>query len=70
MREGIRSSRKDNSFRNLMLWAGGTLFVAIIAFIITFAVYNSKVKNEARVSTLNSRKIGELVPSIEPDMRS
>lgn len=59
------NKNNDNDFRKLMLWAIGVLIIALITFIITFTVYNNKVKNESRVSQLNSKKIGELVPSLQ-----
>lgn len=67
MRRERRQNVDDNGFRNLMFWAGGVLLVAVIAFTITYAVYSNKVKQEARVSQLNSQKIGELVPSLQTE---
>lgn len=67
MRRERREKIEDNGFRNLMFWAGGVLLVAVIAFGITYAVYSNKVKQESRVSQLNSQKIGELVPSLQTD---
>lgn len=67
MRRERRPKVEDNGFRSLMFWAGGVLLVAVIAFTITYAVYSNKVKQESRVSQLNSQKIGELVPSLQTD---
>lgn len=67
MRRERRQKTEDNGFRNLIVWAGGVLLVAVIAFAITYAVYSNKVKQEARVSQLNSQKIGELVPSLQTE---
>ena len=67
MRRDARPRNDDTGFRNLMFWAGGVLLIAVIAFGITYAVYSSKVKSEARVSQLNSQKIGELIPSLQTD---
>jgi len=55
------------AFGSLIIWAGGILLVVVIAFGITFAIYSNKVKNDSRVSTLNSGKIAELVPSIQTE---
>ena len=70
MRIERRDKIEDNGFKNLMYWLGGILAVAIIAFIITYVAYSNKVKQETRVSQLNSQKIGELVPSIQTDDES
>ena len=67
MRRERRTKVDDNGFRSLMFWAGGVLLVAVIAFTITYAVYSNKVKQESRVSQLNSQKIGELVPSLQTE---
>ena len=50
-----------------MFCAGGVLLLAVIAFGITFAMYNNKVKKDSRISTLNSGKIAELVPSLQTE---
>lgn len=70
MRIERRDKIEDNGLKNLMYWLGGILAVAIIAFIITYVAYSNKVKQETRVSQLNSQKIGELVPSIQTDDES
>ena len=67
MRRNARPRNDDIVFRNLMFWAGAVLLLAVVAFGITYAIYSSKVKNEARVSELNSRMIGELVPSLQTE---
>jgi len=67
MRREGRQRNTDNGFRNLMFWAGGVLLLAVIAFGITFAMYNNKVKEDSRISTLNSGKIAELVPSLQAE---
>lgn len=67
MRRNARTRNDDSVFKNLMFWAGTVLLLAVIAFGITYAIYSSKVKNEARVSELNSRNIGELVPSLQTE---
>lgn len=67
MRREGRQKNTDSGFRNLIMWSGGVLLVAIIAFVITFAVYSNKVKEDSRVSTLNSGKVSELVPSLQTE---
>ena len=65
MRRQGRVKNTDNEFRNLIMWSGGVLIVAVVAFGIIFAIYSNKVKNDSRVSTLNSGKIAELLPSMQ-----
>ena len=67
MRRKARSRRNDSYFKNLMFWSGAVLLLAVITFGVTFAIYNSKVKSEARVSQINTRSIGELVPNTSDD---
>ena len=67
MRRERRERRDDIMLKNLLFVVGAVLIIAVLAFGITYAIYNNKVKSEARVSQLNSRKIGELVPSIQID---
>ncbi|MBR6033519.1 MAG: M23 family metallopeptidase [Clostridia bacterium] len=65
MRRRARKRNDDMNYRNLMFWTGGVLLISVIVFGITYAVYSSKVKNEARVSALNTKKVGELIPSLQ-----
>lgn len=67
MRRNSRVRNNDSYFKNLMFWSGLVLLIAVVAFGITYAIYNNKVKSEARVSQLNSRSIGELVPSLQTE---
>ena len=67
MRREGRPRNTDNAFRNLMFWAGGMLLVAVIAFGITFAIYSNKVKQDSRISALNSGKVSELLPSLQTE---
>ena len=67
MRRERRQKNDDSIFRNLLFIAGSILLIAVIAFGITYAIYNNKVKSEARISQLNTEKIGELVPSIQTE---
>lgn len=67
MRREGRQKNIDNGFRNLMFWSGGILLIAVIAFVITFAIYSNKIKQDSRISTLNSEKVAELIPSIQTE---
>ena len=67
MRRNARPRSNDTYFRNLMFWSGAVLLLAVITFGVTYAIYSSKVKNEARVSKLNARSIGELVPNTQDE---
>ncbi len=67
MRRERRIKIEDNGFRPLMFWAGGILLITVVVFGIIYAVYSNKVKQESRVSQLNSQKIGELVPSLQTE---
>lgn len=67
MRRDARTRKDDTVFRNLMFWSGAVLLIAVITFGVTYAIYSSKVKSEARVSQLISRDIGELVPSLQTE---
>lgn len=61
MRRGRREKRiNNNSIANLIYISGGILLVIFIAFIITFLVYNKKLK-EYSYSSLTTEKIADLV---------
>ena len=62
MRRGIRESRQRNYSRNLLFLVGGFLLLIILTFVITFVIYNNKLKNST-YSTLTAEKIAELVPN-------
>lgn len=70
MRRNRRQKNKNDGFGNLLFITGTVLLISVIVFGIVYAIYNSKLKSEARVSQLNSRKIGELVPSIQSDIET
>lgn len=63
MRRGRREKmEKNNSVKNLLYISGGIVLVILIAFAITFVVYNNKLK-EYSYSSLTTEKIADLVPN-------
>ena len=63
MRRGRREKiEKNNSVRNLLYISGGIVLVILIAFAITFIVYNNKLKDYS-YSSLTTEKIADLVPN-------
>ena len=63
MRRGRREKiEKDNSVKKLLYISGGIVLVILIAFAITFVVYNNKLK-EYSYSALTTEKIADLVPN-------
>lgn len=62
MRRGRRELKQRNYSRNLLFFVGGFLLLIILTFVITFAIYNNKLKNST-YSTLTAEKIAELVPN-------
>ena len=65
MKRGRREKiTTNNSFRKLMFVSGGVLLVIVITFIVTFAVYNNKLKKSS-YSSLTAEKIADLVPNTE-----
>lgn len=66
MRRGRRLTKeKSNSkFRYLLYLSTGTLAIIILTFIITFVVYNNKLKNSS-YKALQTEKIAQLVPNNE-----
>lgn len=63
MRRGRREKiEKNNSVRNLIYISGGIVLVILIAFAITFIVYNNKLKDYS-YSSLTTEKIADLVPN-------
>lgn len=62
MRRGRRELRQRNYSRNLLFLVGGFLLLIILTFVITFVIYNNKLKNST-YSTLTAEKIAELVPN-------
>lgn len=64
MRRGRREKVKDNSFKHLMILSGGVLLVILITFVVTFIIYNNKLKNSS-YSSLSTEKIADLVPNTD-----
>ena len=62
MRRGRREKYEDNHFKRLIYISGGVLLIILIAFAITFVVYNNKLK-EYSYSSLTTEKIADLVPN-------
>ena len=62
MRRERRELRQKSYSRNLLFLVGGFLLLIILTFVITFVIYNNKLKNST-YSTLTAEKIAELVPN-------
>ena len=62
MRRGRRELRQKSYSRNLLFLVGGFLLLIILTFVITFVIYNNKLKNST-YSALTAEKIAELVPN-------
>ena len=66
MRRGRREriSNNNNAFKHFAFLSGGIVLVIFITFVITFIVYNNKIK-ESSYSALTTEKIADLVPNTE-----
>jgi len=64
MRRGRREKVTNNGFKHFIFLAGGLLLVILITFIVTFIVYNNKIK-ESTYSALTTEKIADLVPNTD-----
>ena len=62
MRRGRRERIEKNNVRSLLYISGGIVLVILVAFAITFVVYNNKLK-EYSYSSLTTEKIADLVPN-------
>ncbi len=63
MKRGRREKIERNSnIKFLVYLSGGIALIMLLTFIITFVVYNNKIKN-TDYSTLTTEKIAELVPN-------
>lgn len=62
MRRGRREKVENNNFKKLMFLSGGVLVAIIATFIITFVIYNNKLKDSS-YSSLTTEKIADLVPN-------
>lgn len=68
MRRG-RREKVNNNFKHLIFLSGGILLAIIITFIITFVVYNNKLKDSS-YSSLTAEKIADLVPNTDDSTTS
>lgn len=57
-----RREKVNNSFKHFVLLSGGIVLVILITFVITFIVYNNKLKDYT-YSALTTEKIADLVPN-------
>lgn len=66
MRRGRRlvKEKPNSKFKYLLYLSAGTLIIIILTFIITFIVYNNKLKDSA-YKALQTEKIAQLVPNDE-----
>ena len=68
MRRGRREKYdNNNSFKKFIFLSGGTILVILITFVITFIVYNNKIK-DSTYSALTTEKIAELVPNTDENL--
>ena len=64
MRRGRREKVSNNNFKHLAFLSGGILLVILITFVVTFVIYNNKLKNSS-YSSLTTEKIADLVPNAD-----
>lgn len=64
MRRGRREKKNNNSFRHLVYFSGAILLIILITFVVTFIIYNNKLKNSS-YSSLTAEKIADLVPNTD-----
>ncbi len=62
MRRGRREKHENNSFKRLVYIAATMVVIILATFIITFIVYNNKLKNSG-YSSLTTEEIADLVPN-------
>lgn len=62
MRRGRREKVQDNHLKRLIYISGGVVLVALLTFVITFIIYNNKLKDSS-YSSLTTEKIADLVPN-------
>lgn len=69
MRRGRREKKENynTNIRVLMYISGGIVVAIILTFIITFAIYNKKVRDYS-YSSLTTEKIADLVPNTTEDV--
>ncbi len=64
MRRGRREKVNNKNFKHLIFLSGGIVLIMLITFIITFIIYNNKLKNST-YSSLTTEKIADLVPNTD-----
>ena len=65
MRRGRREKiNTNNSFKHFIFLSGGMVIFILITFVITFIVYNNKIK-DSTYSALTTEKIADLVPNTD-----
>lgn len=64
MRRGRREKKNNNNFRHLVYFSGAILLIILITFVVTFIIYNNKLKNSS-YSSLTAEKIADLVPNTD-----
>ena len=64
MKRGRREKINNNGFRHFIFLSGGIVLIILITFVITFIIYNNKLK-ESSYSALTTEKIADLVPNAE-----
>lgn len=65
-RENRQPSRRENRMKTTMYIGGGIIFVAVLAFTITYFAYSNKLKKES-LSRMDMDKIAQLIPSESQD---
>lgn len=55
-----RFQERDN-FKTLMLLSGGVLAIAVLTFVITFSIYNSRLKSNIGTEVIGTEQIASLV---------
>lgn len=63
MRRG-RREKESNGFRHFLFLSGGIVLIMLITFVITFIIYNNKLKDSS-YSSLTTEKIADLVPNTD-----
>lgn len=65
MRRGRREKvNSNNGFRHFVILSGGIVLIMLVTFVITFIIYNNKLK-DSTYSALTTEKIADLVPNSE-----
>lgn len=64
MRRGRREKVNNNNFKHLVYLSGGIVLIILITFVVTFIIYNNKLK-KSTYSSLTTEKIADLVPNTD-----